>query len=221
MPDGAWTDHFPGIAALDPDIRTLLTDRAQRVHLPKGARVFGAGQAGDALLMLISGTVRVQHLSDTGREVVLYRVSGGDSCVMTNAFLVAYEDHAAEGIAETDIDAAAIPRAAFDTAIATSPAFRALIFRAYARRITDLFHVIDDIAFRRMDVRLAEKLLALAAGDRVTATHAQLAAELGTAREVVSRQLAEFQRRGWITLTRGRITLNDPGALDAHVSADL
>ena len=219
MPDGSWTDQFPGFAALDPEVRTALTEKARIVHLPKGSRIFGAGEATDRLLMLISGTVRVQHLSESGREVVLYRVSGGDSCVMTNAFLLAYEDHAAEGIAETDIEAAAIPRAAFDAAIAGSEAFRTMVLSAYARRITDLFQVIDDIAFRRMDVRLAEKLLALAENGTLKATHAQLAAELGTAREVVSRQLAEFQRRGWISMTRGQITLSDVAALAAHAQA--
>ena len=73
--------------------------------------------------------------------------------------------------------------------------------------MTDLFHVIEEIAFRRVDIRLAQRILDLAKDDLIQATHQQMAAELGTAREVISRQLAEFQRRGWISLSRGQIKI--------------
>jgi CRP/FNR family transcriptional regulator len=127
---------------------------------------------------------------------------------------MAYEDYAAEGIAETDVEAVMIPRSVFDDLIARSESFRTFVFSAYARRITDLFMVIDEIAFQRMDVRLAQKLVELSDGaDSVKTTHAKLAAELGTAREVVSRQLQEFQRRGWIAQARGTVTLRDRAAL--------
>ena len=140
---------------------------------------------------------------------MLYRVTAGESCVLTTACMLAYEDHAAEGIAETEIVAAAIPRGVFDELVASSKEFRNFVFRAYSRRITDLFHVIEDIAFRRMDIRLAQKIIERADTGVLKATHAQLAAELGTAREVISRQLAEFQRRGWIAQSRGAIEIRD------------
>ncbi len=86
--------------------------------------------------------------------------------------------------------------------------FRAFVFAAYSRRIADLFALIDDIVFQRMDVRLAARLLELADADGVVhATHAALASELGTAREVVSRALAEFHRRGWVAQARGEVRL--------------
>jgi CRP/FNR family transcriptional regulator len=145
--------------------------------------------------------------------VVLYRATAGESCVLSTACMLAYEDSAASGIAETDITAAAIPRALFDELVASSKAFRDFVFRAHARRMTDLLRVIEDIAFRRMDIRLAQKILERADTGVLHATHAQLAAELGTAREVISRQLAEFQRRGWIAQARGTVEIRDAGAL--------
>jgi CRP/FNR family transcriptional regulator len=174
-----------------------------------GTTIFGPGKSPDHLLLLLNGTVRVQQLAENGREVVLYRVTAGESCVLTTACMLAYEDYAAEGIAETDIVAAAIPRAVFDDLIASSKEFRNFVFRAYSRRITDLFHVIEDIAFRRMDIRLAQKIIERAEAGVLKATHAQLAAELGTAREVISRQLAEFQRRGWVAQSRGTVEILD------------
>ena len=212
--DTDWIDRFQGLSRLEPDVRAILTGRSQVVRVPAGTVIFGPGKSPENLLLLLDGTVRVQQLAENGREVVLYRVTAGESCVLTTACMLAYEDYAAEGIAETDITAAAIPRAVFDDLVATSKDFRTFVFTAYSRRITDLFHVIEDIAFRRMDIRLAQKILERAEDDVLRATHAQLAAQLGTAREVISRQLAEFQRRDWVSLGRGTLTILDAAALE-------
>ena len=205
----SWIDRFDGLSGLEPRIRDILTSRSQVVQLPKGTVVFAPGKSPENLLLLLSGTVRVQQLGENGREVVLYRATAGESCVLTTACMLAYEDHAAEGIAETEVTAAAIPRAVFDDLVASSKEFRNFVFRAYSRRMTDLFRVIEDIAFRRMDIRLAQKIIERADTGVLKATHAQLAAELGTAREVISRQLAEFQRRGWIAQSRGTVEILD------------
>jgi CRP/FNR family transcriptional regulator len=126
-----------------------------------------------------------------------------------------YEDYPAEAIAETPIRAVAIPRATFDDLIARSPEFRRFVFTAFSTRVTNLFHIIEEVAFSRMDIRLAHKLLELSHGaDHVASTQQQLASELGTAREVISRILAEFQRRGWLSATRGHIAINDRPALE-------
>ena len=135
--------------------------------------------------------------------------------------MLAYDDYAAEGFAETDIRAAAVPRTVFDELISKLVAFRNFIFTAYSRRITDLFLVIEEIAFQRIDIRLAQKLLALARGtSQIKATHQQMAAELGTAREVVSRQLGEFQRRGWVSQARGVIEILDRAGLERLAAFD-
>ena len=209
-----WIDRFPGLAALSPDITRVLAAQSRVVRLPKGVVVFGPGKSPEHLLLLIEGTVRVQQTSDSGREIVLYRVDSGQSCVLTTACLLAHEEYTAEGLTETDVEAVAIPRVTFDDLLARSAAFRSFVFGAYARRIADLFRIIDDVAFGRIDMRLAERLLSLArSGTNVAATHQQLATELGSAREVISRQLTEFQKRGWIAQSRGAIALLDRDAL--------
>lgn len=209
-----WIDRFAGLSQLEPAVREVLAARSQVARVPKGAVIFGPGKAPENLLLLLGGVVRVQQLSEGGREVVLYRVHAGESCVLTTACLLAHEEYTAEGVAETDIEAAAIPRAVFDDLISRSLPFRRFVFSAYSRRITEMFHVIEDIAFRRMDIRLAQKLTELADdGGAVRSTHQQMAAELGTAREVVSRQLSEFQRRGWVVLSRGLIRILEPEAV--------
>lgn len=216
-----WTALFPGLSRLEDGLRARLRAESAVVSLPEGSVIFGPGKTPDTMLLLLEGRVRVQQVSEQGREIVLYRVEAGESCVMTTACLLAYDDYSAEGVAETAIRAAAIPRAVFDELVASSLAFRTFVFAAFARRITDLFLVIEEIAFQRLDIRLAQKLVDLSRGaDQLRLTHQQLAAELGTAREVVSRQLAEFQRRGWIVLTRGVIDLTDRAALTGLAAQD-
>ena len=216
-----WTAGFAGLARLSPEIKQTLLTESVVASVPKGTVIFGPGKAPDNLLLLIDGTVRVQQTGESGREVFLYRVHGGESCVLTTACLLGYEDYLAEGVAETDLRAVLVPRATFDDLVARSREFRHFVFAAYSRRITDLFLVIEEIAFRRVDVRLAQKLLQLAGPDgSIQATHQVIAVELGTVREVVSRQLHEFQRRGWVELARGSVRVTGPAALDrlAHRS---
>lgn len=213
--DPAWIDAFPGLKRLAPGILGTLVERSAVISMAAGSRIYGPGQAPESYLLLLEGSVRVQQASESGREIVLYRVSAGESCALTTACLMGYEDYPAEAIAETDIRAVAIPRATFDELIAQSPEFRRFVFTAFSARVTNLFRIIEEVAFSRMDIRLAHKLLELSHGaHHVAATQQQLASELGTAREVVSRILSEFQRRGWVAPARGSIAISNRPALE-------
>lgn len=210
-----WTLRFPGLAGLSAPARETLRGEARLACLGRGTSIFGPGKAPEHLLFLLEGTVRVQQTVASGREVFLYRVNAGESCVLTTACLLGYDGYAAEAVAETDVHAALLPRDAFEALVAQSTEFRRFVFTAISRRITELFVIIDELAFRRIDVRLARQLVAAADPDgEVQLTHQALAAELGTAREVVSRQLQDFQRRGWVGLARGGLKVIAPAALD-------
>jgi len=210
----SWIDRFQGLSTLTDTEQHLLSQYSPIVNAPKNTVIFGPGQKPDHLLLLLDGTVRVQQLSKYGREIVLYRVYSGESCVLTTACLIASENYSAHGIAESDVEAVTIPVRLFDDLISQSPVFRQFVFTAYSQRITELIHVIEDVAFQRIDVRLADKLLELSRGEsRVRITHQELATELGSAREVVSRQLSEFQRRKWIKQSRGSVQLLDTASL--------
>lgn len=210
----SWIDRFQGLKSLPADVAQTLVAGSKVVRLPAGTPVFEPGQHADNLLLLLTGTVRVQQRSESGREVFLYRVNAGESCVLTTACMLADEDYAAEGLTETEVEAVVIPRKVFDDLAGRSKVFRTFVFQAYSRRIADLFGLIDDIVFQRVDVRLAARLLDLATDDTVHATHQVLAVELGTAREVISRTLGEFQRRGWVEQARGVIRILDRAGME-------
>ncbi|MEO1493342.1 MAG: Crp/Fnr family transcriptional regulator [Pseudomonadota bacterium] len=209
-----WIDRIEALCALTAEDRALLARHGQIIEAPAGHAVFGYGMTPENMLLVLSGTVRVQHMSDTGREIVLYRIEAGQSCVLTTACLLADEAYAAEAITETKVEAVAISGAGVDALLTRSAVFRRFVFGGYGRRVADLFRVIDEVAFGRIDARLAARLITFADADGVIrTTHQDLATELGSAREVVSRQLQEFQRRGWISMSRGSVRLTDRAAL--------
>lgn len=220
MAVASWIDRFEGLASLDAASRKELLRAGRVVEMPAGRRILGPGQPPSSFMLLLEGSVKVHQVSESGREIVLYRVSEGESCALTTSCLLACEEYVAEAIAETKIRAVAIPRETFDALVARSAVFRQFVLSAFSRRMTDLCRLIDEVAFQRLDTRLAARLLELTGnGSGLSLTHQELAAELGTAREVVSRQLHEMQRRGWIVSGRGRIEIQNREALRALAEA--
>ncbi len=209
-----WIGNFPALRRLDDAARRTLLDAAKVVTVPAGTVVFQEGGACSNYLLVIDGSVRVQKVSESGREIVLYRVDPGQSCVLTTSCLLTHEDYGAEGIAENAVRAVVISAASFEALLARSAEFRKFVFSAYATRISDLLMLIEEVAFGRIDMRLAQFLVERGGPDgTIKGTHQDVAIELGTAREVISRQLKDFERRGLVALHRGRIDVRDRAAL--------
>ncbi len=209
-----WLKHFPALAAIDDPAWLQTLAEAQTMALPAGMAVFREGDQCSNFLLVIDGAVRVQKLSESGREIVLYRVEEGQSCILTTACMLGGKKYSAEGYTETEVQAVALPHQAFQRALHGSRGFREFVFDVYAERVTELLLLIDAISFGRVDQRLVAYLLDHADDDgSLAVTHQELARELGTAREVVSRLLKEFERRGLVQLGRGRIGLQDRAGL--------
>lgn len=205
----------PPLSRLPEPVRRRVLAEAAPLALPAGMVLFRPGDACALYLVLLRGVVRVQLVSATGHEIVLYRVEPGESCVLTTSCLLGNDAYAAEGVAETAIEGLGLTPSSFDRLIAESAEFRGFVFAGFGRRLADLMLLVNEVAFRRIDARLADWLLHRheAGGAAIGSTHQAIAVELGTAREVVSRQLKEFERRGLVTLARGRIELRDPAGL--------
>lgn len=208
-----WIAAFPALAALDGAARRVLRDAAHVVTVPAGSVVFSEGDACRSYMLVLDGSVRVQKVSENGREIVLYRVDAGQSCVLTTSCLLTQGDYSAQGIAETEVRAVVLSHAAFQDLLGCSAAFRQFVFSSYAVRLADLLMLIEEVAFGRVDMRLAQFLVDRANGGEVKGTHQDFAVELGTVREVISRQLKDFERRGWVALHRGRVAVLRPEPL--------
>ncbi|WP_374310750.1 Crp/Fnr family transcriptional regulator [Dongia sp.] len=212
MIDRALLAAFPPLSQLDAAATMRLAEGARPVAAPAGAILARPGESLPHFVLLTQGIVKVRGVSEGGREIVLYRVAAGETCVLSAAALLGQLSLGAELIAETDIAGFALPDSLFQELVADAPAFRQLIFATLAARLQEIVALLEDVAFRRIDARLAGHLMAPGSA-LLTMTHQDIAAELGTAREVVSRQLKEFERRGWLKLTRGQIQIIDRDAL--------
>jgi len=211
-----WIDEVPSLRGLDEATKTMLRDAAIRKQIPRGAVLFRPGDQCVQFPLIVSGTVRVQRVTESGREIVLYRVSTNETCILTTASLISDDAYAVEGVAETDVLVYIVPAERFSALMNASSAFRTLVFDGYGKRIATLMSRIEEIVCTRINVRLAERLLALKDGDnRINVTQQALAADLGTAREVVGRTLKIFERSGWVKLSRGGAEITDVNALRA------
>ncbi len=194
------------IPGLEEEASLFLHAHASPVSAPAGARLFEAGQECSHLVLLEQGTVRVQIVSESGRQITLYRVGHSQTCIMTVACLMNDDHFRAEGIAETDITGLALNQATFHALLAQSDVFRRQILNAYTGRVLDLISLFEDVTFRSMEDRLSEHLKMRAdAKGIITNTHQELALDLGTAREVISRHLKKMESKGQIKLQRGLI----------------
>jgi CRP/FNR family transcriptional regulator len=205
----------------DPALAQELARLAQPGAASAGLRLFAPGAPCRQFLLLLEGRVRVQILSPQGREIVLYRLEPGQACLMTTCCLLGGSPYAAEAIAETPIRFAALGAPDFQALLARSAPFRALVFGALGARLAELMGRVQEVALQRIDARLARFLLRESppAPAALHLTHARIATELGSAREVVSRQLKQFERQGWITQSRENIVLHNRAALQALAEA--
>jgi len=203
---------YPVLRELPPDLLRRVEETARPVRAPAGQQLFGDGSPCTHYPLLLEGIIRASKSSPEGHEILLYRLDPGESCVITVVALLGETSYPAVGTAETKLSLFGIPRSVFLEMVLKSPAFRVFVFHALSQRMTHLMALIDDVAFRRVDQRLAARLLLHR--QPITATHQMLADELGTTREVVSRTLEAFQQSGMLRLGRKRIEILDRNALD-------
>lgn len=201
---------YPALAGLPADELSRVLDRAAVVRVAEGTLLFGAGSACTQFPFVLAGTIRVAKTGE-GRELQLYRVGPGESCVLTSSCLVGRSDYPAAGVAETDAELLVLPRDAFDALMARHAPFREYVFSLFAERLADLMGLVEAVAFHKLDRRVAGALLGR--GHTVSLTHQQLADEVGSVREIVTRVLKGFSDQGWVRLGRGAIEIVDAAAL--------
>ncbi len=191
-----------------------LVQFAQPVSMPKDASLFSPGDSCRQAFIMVKGSARVEVVSESGREVILYKVEPGQTCLMTTACLSSDNDYSAHGITETEVEAVVLAKPDFLTLLGKCPVFRKYILGSYGERFADFMTFVEDVLLQRVDVRLAKYLLQKRDGQNmIQQTHQTIATELGSAREVISRVLKEFERKDYVKLRRGRIELVNPGGL--------
>lgn len=216
----------PLLQGLAPSVLDRLA--AQPVlELPAGERVFETGADCGGFPIILSGKVRVfKHLAN-GRRIELYRVSPDEPCILSLGCLLGGGQYPASGITGEATRMIVMPSSLFNDCVANNAVFRNAMFRALGNRLVNTMELVEEVVTLRLDVRLAAALLEHAGLDEATAagrgsvigiTHQQLADELGTVREIISRLLDDFAQRGMLVLSRGRIEVIDAEKLSTLVA---
>jgi CRP/FNR family transcriptional regulator len=205
-------ERYPLLGELAPARFAELFDHSTLMRLPSGTVIFDENQPCQGFPLLLSGSVRVIKSSSNGRELQLYRVSEGESCILTSSCLLGHSNYRARGIVEQDVEMIVLPPASFRILMADCSPFRDYIFSLFAERLTDLMELVSAVAFQKLDQRLAALLLSRPSP--INLTHQVIADELGSAREMVSRLLKGFADQGWVKLGREQIEVIDASALN-------
>lgn len=200
------TSH-PVLETLPDPLRKESESRIQVMQLAPGQIVFRAGDHCQGLPLVLSGSIKVQMTGLSGHGIVLYRMGENDICTLSIGSLMTGKGYRAEAVVEEESRVAMVPRGLFDRLMDQSAGFRLGVMESYGQRLDDLMLLVEEVAFRRMDERLEAWLQARAGSGSIPITHQELAVELGTAREVVSRLLKELERQGKVKLSRGCISL--------------
>ncbi len=203
--------HYPIFQTLPASQLEDLRASATAMQLPAGTMVFDENQPCQGFPLLLSGNIRVIKAATNGRELQLYRVDPGESCILTSSCLLGHSSYHARGIVEQDVEMVVFPPAVFKTLLAVHEPFRDYIFSLFSERLTDLMQLVSAVAFQKLDQRLAALLVAKSSPIRTT--HQALADELGSVREIVSRLLKNFAEQGWVTLGREQIEIENAPAL--------
>ena len=207
-------DLYPALRALPSADLAAACQPATILHVPAGAEMFSERQPCQGFPLLLEGTIKVVKNAPSGREMLLYRVKPGGSCIISSSCLLGHTAYSARGIAESPLALLLLPAALFERLIAENAAFRDFVFHLFAERIAELMLLVEEVAFHRLDQRLAKLLLGrMHSNPILNTTHQALADELGSVREIVSRLLKGFATQGLLTLGREQITLLDPAGL--------
>lgn len=208
---------YPLLAELSPSLREAVTAQAGWHEFRDGAPIFGEGQQCGGLPLVLQGAVKVFKRSETGREIVLYRVGRGETCILTSSCLLGGSDYNADGVAEGALRLALLPPSLFQRMIAESPSFRHFLFSMLSSRLSDLMERVERLAFHRIDRRIAEFLVerADAGFHSVAMTHQRIADEIGSVREMVTRTLGQLAEQGLVELSRAGVRIADVDGLRA------
>lgn len=208
--------RYPVLRALSPELARELHRNSRAVEVPAGTTAFDVDSPCEGLTLITRGAVRVFRSGPQGREILLYRVRPGESCILSVGCLLGRSAYPATGVVESDLAGVVVPRDLFERLVAETPAFRTWVFELFAARVSTLLQLVEEVAFHRLDRRIAAFLARRAretGSTEIGMTHQELADQVGSVREIVSRALESLESRGAVSLGRGRITLVRPSAL--------
>jgi CRP/FNR family transcriptional regulator len=208
---------LPFLRDADPGLLREFQQTAFFTRISEGRDVFIEGDHVDAIALLISGVVRVYKIGETGREITLYRFGNGESCILTANAILSQKNFPAVATVEQEAEAVMIPANTFRDWVRRYDLWREFVFEMLSQRLSSVMAIVEEVAFRRMDARIASLLIERGLrSDLIHITHQEIASELGSSREVISRILEDFSAQGMVEVSRGVIKILDRDSLQTR-----
>ncbi len=205
-------DITPFLRKLFPNPKLVeeLKHESKLMEIPENITILNIGDYVKVVPLVIEGRIKVMRNDESGKEVLLYYINPGESCALSIAAGLNNKKSAAYAITNNDTKLLAIPVEKLDSMIKTYPYLNKFVLELFHQRFNELIDFIDAISFKNVDTRLIkylEKSLTPENDNFIYATHKQIAEELGTAREVVSRLLKQLEKEGKVKNYRGKIEI--------------
>jgi CRP/FNR family transcriptional regulator, anaerobic regulatory protein len=198
---------FPVFRNAKGDLVQNLVAAGRFQSIPAGTRIYTEGDDCQGIAFVLSGEIRIYKIGESGREITLYEIGPGETCILNASCILSGSTYPADAIAASDASVLLVPSADFHRFVTAHEEMRVFVFSLLSRRLATVMELVEEVAFGRMDQRLLDYLIEKSEGGRLETTHQNIANDLGTSREVVSRLLKDFERKRQIRLSRNLITL--------------
>lgn len=201
---------------MNPDFKNIfgselieLINTLDEVEIPKGTVILKEAAYIKEIPLVVEGKIKVRKTDENGKEIILYHIHSGESCILSITSCMNEKQSNAEAITEETSKLVVVPASKVREWMDNHKSWRKFVMQLYYSRLDELLNLVNSISFKQTDSRLYEKLKDLQSknGDRLKITHQQLANEIGTAREVISRLLKQLEKDGFISLERGIIKI--------------
>ena len=202
----ALREHFP-IFRQDPGLLRDFVEAGQTVDLPRGHQIYWQGDACQGIAFLLAGAIRVYKCSENGREITLYEIVPGETCILNASCIIGRQGYPANAVTLADCSALLVPADRFRHLMERHEALRIFIYALLGQRLAEIMELVEEVAFSRMDDRLRDYLLEKSTDGILHATHQAISNDLGTSREVVTRLLRDLEQRGEVHVSRNEISL--------------
>jgi CRP/FNR family transcriptional regulator len=193
--------HSPGLAA------ELLSVSHHKIF-PESVLIYSEGDPCSAIALILSGEIRVYKAGSSGREITLYEIGRGETCILNASCILAGMSYPANAVTVRGGEMLLVPAGDFRRFIGKYETMRDFVFILLSHRLTSVMTLIEEVAFGKMDVRLLDYIREKSDNGKLIVTHQKIADDLGTSREVVSRLLKDFEREEKLTLSRNLIQLS-------------
>lgn len=200
--------HFPTLSELD--LRNKLLENAKMAKFNKGDVLLKKGQYVKLLPLVLNGAVKVVREDEEGREILIYYIKPGESCALSFSAYMNNKQSDIKAVCDEETQLILVPSSLVKDWLRLYPSWQQFALQLYDIRFAELLHTVEDIAFKKMDERLVDYLkekLSLQNRETLHITHQQIAQDLATSREVITRLLKQLAQKGMITLARNEIKI--------------